>query len=208
MDRILRRNTPQRIGSYEIIAEIGRGGMAVVYEARDPKLGRTVALKVLPYSSGLNQLSVLRFRNEAQILAQIDHPNIVPVYDTGEHNGASYLAMKRIRGVSLDDVFTIAEDGTVESDGDSQFIADPSAVPAESPKELPGSSTLERVRNLLPTAEADRLRFIATLGINAARALNAAHECGITHRDIKPSNLMLDENRAHLSTNQFRIIKT
>jgi serine/threonine protein kinase len=53
-----------------------------------------VALKVLPFSSALNELSVLRFRNEAQVLAQLDHPNIVPVFDTGQFNGSSFLAMK------------------------------------------------------------------------------------------------------------------
>ena len=107
LDQILRTNAPRRIGDYEIESEIGRGGMAVVYAARDPKLGRKVALKVLPFSSALNELSVLRFRNEAQVLAQLDNPNIFPVFDTGQFNGSSFLAMKRIQGVPLDEVFPV-----------------------------------------------------------------------------------------------------
>lgn len=193
VDEFQRRNAPPRIGGYEVTEEIGRGGMAVVYEARDPKLGRTVALKVLPFSSALNELSVLRFRHEAQILAQIDHPNIVPVYESGQHDGASYLAMKRIRGVPLDDVFTITDEGMGRSNGSEEVVADQSAS-AEVTEKPVEPSILERVRSLIPTDESVRLRFIATLGADAARALNAAHECGIIHRDIKPSNLMLDEN--------------
>lgn len=193
MDEFQRRNAPPRIGGYEVSAEIGRGGMAVVYEARDPKLGRTVALKVLPFSSALNEISVLRFRHEAQILAQIDHPNIVPVYESGQHDGASFLAMKRIRGVPLDDVFAIAKGGMVGTVDSGDVTADHSAS-SQLTEKTTEPLILERVRNLIPTAEPDRLRFIATLGADAAWALNAAHECGIIHRDIKPSNLMLDED--------------
>ncbi len=198
VDHIQRQNSPTRIGGYEVVGEIGRGGMAVVYEARDSKLGRTVALKVLPFSSALNELSVIRFRHEAQLLAQIDHPNIVPVYDTGQHNGASFLAMKLIRGVPLDEVFTIADECSVKSDDGNDDMADPlplSEVRVESP-------TTGRVRSRVPTEETERLRFVATLGSDAARALNAAHECGIVHRDIKPSNLMLDED-GHLWVTDF-----
>ncbi len=85
---------------YEIVEEIKRGGMGVVYRAWDPQLGREVALKVLLEDSDAEARR--RFLREAQLAAQLHHPNIVPVYDTGECMGQVYLAMLLIDGATLD----------------------------------------------------------------------------------------------------------
>jgi Tfp pilus assembly protein PilF len=85
---------------YEIVEEIKRGGMGVVYRAWDPHLGREVALKVLLEDSDAEARR--RFLREAQLAAQLHHPNIVPVYDTGECMGQVYLAMLLIEGTTLD----------------------------------------------------------------------------------------------------------
>src|ERR1700757_760292 len=94
----------QRLGDFEIISELGRGGMGVVYEARQVSLNRPVALKVLSSGLGLTSKAVQRFRREAEAAAKLHHTNIVPVYATGEENGTHFYAMELIDGPSLDQV--------------------------------------------------------------------------------------------------------
>src|SRR5437660_11310086 len=95
---------PQRLGDFELVREIGRGGMGVVYEARQVSLNRRVALKVLAAGLGLTAKAVQRFRREAEAAAKLHHTNIVPVYATGEEEGAYFYAMELIDGPSLDHV--------------------------------------------------------------------------------------------------------
>ncbi len=93
--------TPKRLGKYEILEEIGRGGFAVVYKARDAQLDRVVALKVLhPYWSADPGFAA-RFRREARAAANLRHPNIVTVYETGEADGQLYIAMAYLPGPTL-----------------------------------------------------------------------------------------------------------
>src|SRR6185295_2777797 len=94
----------RRLGRYEIVALLGRGGMAAVYRAHDTALRRDVALKVLyPQYSGDTTL-IDRFQREAVMAASLDHPTIVPIYDVGEADGMVYIAMKLLGGRSLADV--------------------------------------------------------------------------------------------------------
>ncbi len=92
------------IGRFEILAELGRGGMAVVYRARQTDLERTVALKVLPPELSLDQGYIARFRQEARSAAGLEHPHIVPIYEVGTADGFQYIAMKYIAGRTLKDV--------------------------------------------------------------------------------------------------------
>lgn len=97
----------QKIGRYVIQREIGRGGMAVVYQAYDPRLDRTVAIKlILSEVFGANVLDKMheRFEREAKALGKLDHPNIVRVFDYGEYEGSPYLIMDYIDGVTLHDL--------------------------------------------------------------------------------------------------------
>src|SRR3979409_155946 len=96
--------TGKRLGDFEIARELGRGGMGVVYEARQVSLNRKVALKVLSGGLGLTDAAVQRFRREAEAAAKLHHTNIVPVYATGEENGCHFYAMELIDGPSLDHV--------------------------------------------------------------------------------------------------------
>lgn len=94
-------NSPQFEVSYEILEEIGRGGMGVVYRARQVALNRFVALKMVRAVDATNQELLSRFRSEARAVASLRHPNIVQVYDFGEHDGLPFLAMELIEGGTL-----------------------------------------------------------------------------------------------------------
>src|SRR4051794_37200078 len=91
----------QTVGDYELVREIGRGGMGVVYEALQLSLRRRVALKILPFSIANDAKQLSRFKNEAQAAAQVQHPNIVPVHAVGEENGVHFYVMQLIEGQSL-----------------------------------------------------------------------------------------------------------
>lgn len=92
----------ERLGDFRIVREIGRGGMGIVYEAVQESLGRTVAIKVLPKQSLLDDDALERFQHEARTAAAMHHSNIVPIFGTGETDGTHYLVMQLVRGVSLD----------------------------------------------------------------------------------------------------------
>jgi serine/threonine protein kinase len=94
---------PDHIGRYEIRAEIERGGMATVYLAHDPRFDRDVAIKVLPREMLHDQTFRARFEREAHVIASLEHPAIVPVYDFGEDNEQPYLVMRYMTGGSLED---------------------------------------------------------------------------------------------------------
>ncbi|MBI5210830.1 MAG: protein kinase [Elusimicrobia bacterium] len=90
-------------GNYEILGELGRGGMGVVYMAHEKSLERSVALKVLPPEFGQDPESVKRFQREARAVAQLNHPNIVQIHAVGEQDGRHYLAMEYVKGKSVKD---------------------------------------------------------------------------------------------------------
>ncbi len=98
----------QSVGRYEIVGELGRGAMGVVYKAQDPTIGRTVALKTMRLDvHGLETDEVLRrFRNEARAAGLLNHPNIVTIYDAGEQDGMFYIAMEFIEGTTLQSLLT------------------------------------------------------------------------------------------------------
>ena len=93
--------TGRRIAGYRLQREIGRGGMAVVYQAEDLRLGRTVAVKLLAPELARNDLFRKRFEFESRMAASIDHPHIVPVFDAGEAEGVLFIAMRYVHGRDL-----------------------------------------------------------------------------------------------------------
>lgn len=185
----------QTIGDYRLVRELGRGGMGVVYEAWQLSLRRRVALKVLPFTSAHDAKQLGRFKNEAQAAAQVQHPNIVPVFAIGEDCGTNYYVMQLIDGQSLTSLLNALRspgnapcDITVPNNGltyNSRRVGSNVEPPARESHTSPPMRAADT---------ADHIRVVARLGIQAAEALHAAHEYGIVHRDVKPSNLLLDDH--------------
>src|SRR4030095_16943448 len=90
-----------RLGPYEILGAIGAGGMGEVYRARDPRLGRDVALKVLPASFSNDHDRTRWFEQEARAAVALNHPNILAVFDIGSHEGAPYVVSELLEGETL-----------------------------------------------------------------------------------------------------------
>ena len=160
------------IGQCEIIRELGRGGMGAVFLARDTRLGRLVAVKVLADTS---ERRARRFLAEARATAQCKHENIVVIYDVAEHRGYPYMVLEYLEGQTLRGFLDRRR--APESAG-----SDPAGAPG------PGGGT--RARIPLPPDRAVELM------IPVARALACAHELHIAHRDLKPSNIMLTDSGA------------
>ncbi|MDO5581424.1 MAG: serine/threonine-protein kinase [Planctomycetia bacterium] len=97
---------PEKIDEYRIIREIGRGGMGIVYEARDENLDRLIALKILRIFPGEEKQSIERFHREAKMAARLHHTNIVPVFGSGEFDGKFYYIMQYIRGISIEQLLS------------------------------------------------------------------------------------------------------
>src|SRR5262245_53938300 len=92
-----------RLGIYEVVSAIGAGGMGEVYRARDTRLNRDVALKILPDAFALDPERLARFQREAQILAALNHPNIAGIYGLDEAGGVRFLALELVDGGTLAD---------------------------------------------------------------------------------------------------------
>lgn len=200
-----------RLADFEIISELGRGGMGVVYHARQVSLDRPVALKVMTGARRIGPSAAERFHREARAAARLNHANVVPVYAQGTQGDTHYYAMKLVEGVSLDTAIqsrpellssthhvSASSQRAVERLGPLPARAPSksmSAVPHAPPAETPSPQTTPSVRR-----SALDYRYMATLLSGAADGLAHAHQNGVVHRDIKPHNLILgDDLQLHLT---------
>jgi serine/threonine protein kinase len=192
----------RRLGEFEIIRELGRGGMGIVFEARQLSLNRRVALKVLNSGLGLTSNAVQRFRREAEAAAKLHHTNIVPVYATGEHEGIHFYAMEMIDGPSLDQVIK-------QIKRETRLDTKPATPPelTETTPYYPCSAT--SVSELSSSSLGSGTGYfdaVARMLADVAEALEHARVHGIIHRDMKPSNLLLSSS-GRLSINDFGLAR-
>lgn len=176
------------LGDFRILGEIGRGGMGIVYKAEQISLRRMVALKVLPFVAVLDSKQLQRFKNEAQAAAALKHRHIVSVYAVGCERGIHYYAMELIDGPSLAEVVEQLKRERPKKDDrkTDDSLDDKTAL-----------GTQHETITLSSDYSANRKRFFRTVArtvIQAAEAVDYAHQMGIVHRDIKPSNLLLDHD--------------
>lgn len=212
-----------QLADFQVISELGRGGMGVVYRAQQVSLGREVALKVLPHLARHGRAAIDRFRQEAQAAARVNHANVVPVYAQGEHEGHFYYAMKLVRG---EDVGTVirsnpqllssayasrssrdsgtsswgSAEGATGGAWGSSSSRDPTAGaetgPDDSVHGVPSGGTVRAE----PARTVADFRHIAGLLAGVADGLAHAHAEGVVHRDIKPHNLILShDNRIYIT---------
>lgn len=191
---------PERIGGHTILRELGRGGMGVVYLARDEKLGRAVALKAMTNPALAGERGRERFQREVRAVAALQHACIVPIHEAGEDEGTPYYTMPLVEGRSLADILAELRGLDLEParltsrhlrvgsrDGDSAGAIDSSQRSTRD-----GSHPSERLAR-------SHVELVARLVLDVADALAHAHAGGIVHRDVKPSNILVSaEGRALL----------
>jgi eukaryotic-like serine/threonine-protein kinase len=184
------------VTGYQIVREVGRGGMGIVYEAIELALGRRVALKILPpLASGV--MAAERFRREARAAGRLHHTHIVPIFGVGEDGNLLFYAMQFIEGDSLDQLI----DRLRRDCADARRSID---VPTTNARRAASTdpATDGRVRTKasdgtgVPAASSGasinvHARKVARIGLQVADALNFAHNNGFLHRDIKPSNILV-----------------
>ncbi|MFO0011792.1 MAG: protein kinase domain-containing protein [Planctomycetota bacterium] len=211
--------TPKQLGDFELIEEIGRGGMGMVFKAKQVSLDRIVAVKILSNAATWDCKQIARFQNEAQAAAQLSHPNIVSVYSVGNENGTYFYSMPLIEGISLERAVRTLQakpnfnfeqrasdrggKGSAKpmDDGDAreQMSLSKRIFGRLTENALDEEETTPVDKNKKPgTSRAIQstqyVRAAVELVAQAAEALHFAHQHGIVHRDIKPSNLLIDRH--------------
>ncbi|MBN2490523.1 MAG: SUMF1/EgtB/PvdO family nonheme iron enzyme [Planctomycetes bacterium] len=177
---------PERVGPYDLLRELGRGGQAIVYLAEDRRLHRKVALKMLTGTGLQSPAMRLRLQREAEALSRLDHPGICNIHEIGEEKGIPYIAMRYVEGEALSAKIQAARHALAR--GGSAAVLGPAAAEASSSESLPPAVSASAADS---RPQREEIRRIVHLVEKTARALHVAHQAGLVHRDIKPGNIMV-----------------
>ena len=183
----------REFGRFELMEELGRGGMGVVYRARQTDLNRIVAVKMILVNRLASQDHIRRFYQEAQAAGRLSHPNIVGIHEVGEVHGQHFFSMDCIDGVDLKEVLAAGPaHSTLETRSSLPSASATSTTDSESDRG-PTAGSSSATRKLRP---GERLTFEQTSRMirDVARAAGYLHTHGIIHRDLKPSNILIDES--------------
>ena len=174
---------PRMLGEYQVIEELGRGGMGRVYKALHTKLDRVVAVKVLPRGLSSDENAANRFAREMKAVGRLVHPNIVQAYDAREIDGTAVLIMELVDGLDLAEI--VRRTSEARSASEAGIEARSTSEPGGSDQSLARRASINSPRRGIPVPDA------CELVRQTALALQCAHDHGLVHRDIKPSNIML-----------------
>ncbi len=181
----------EQLGDFILLRELGRGGMGVVYEARQISLNRIVALKVLPAHLTLRQEAVERFRREAFSSAKMKHPGIVEIHAIGEEEGNHFFAMEFVEGAPLNRIIAALHlANRYPTDGNQMGEV------VELEKFRPTGRD-EKPRRAVAAGDFWNKSYIETvcrIVAQVAAALEHAHKAGVIHRDVKPSNILVQSD--------------
>ena len=179
----------QKLGDFEILKMVGHGGMGAVFLAQQVSLDREVALKVISSVGGQQAKHLDRFKRESKVLAKISHPNIVPIYEVGQHGPYSYFAMEYVKGVSLDKVLSSIRNAKPDEKASKvmhKCLEAQASIYEDTLSEDDSSKGAE--------IDTDYIVEISRIIVSIASALDYAHNKGILHRDIKPSNILISSD--------------
>jgi eukaryotic-like serine/threonine-protein kinase len=176
-----------RLGPYEIISPIGAGGMGEVYRARDTRLQRDVAVKVLPDEFARDADRLARFEREAQAVAALNHPNILAIYDVGQARGTEVPEGNQPPSPSVHYLVTELLDG----ESLRARLGAPAAADASESASRAAAARGGGAPRALMKEGALPVRKAVDTAVQIARGLAAAHDKGLVHRDLKPDNVFL-----------------
>ncbi len=175
---------PRELGDFTLLQRIGSGGMGVVYRARQRSLDREVALKLMRPELAYFEQTRNRLRREADAIARLDHPGILPIHAVDEAQGIPFLVMPLLVGCSIADLLR-------QLDGGDPSQLDADDIRRAILRERPAEAAADRSSWCPTWCSGDWTKIAVQLALLVAEALTHAHARGIVHRDVKPGNVML-----------------
>lgn len=185
-------NNARIFGPYRLLEMIGKGGMGEVWKAKD-RFGNTLAIKMLIAGEMASDIQTKRFKNEAHAMAMLQHRNICRIFEVGEIEGVTFIAMEHIKGVTLSELLNLETDLSF-SDASKSGLSDLTQIVGQLQEDREKSDSKIYSPSKKRNAEAYRIlpkEQILNIVEKICEAIQFVHERGILHRDLKPGNIMI-----------------